>query len=317
MSATARPPDRPSAVLLGIDVGGSHTRGAVSRSDCIVLGRAEGPGAPMRTGQGARTAAVVADVVRRAAAAAGLSLPADALVVGAAGAGRAAEQEELAAAVIQTGIARTARAVADAEVALAAAFETGPGILLNAGTGTIAYARDPAGRLHRVGGYGWQMADEGGGYWLGRRALQLASQAYGGGGENSTLGARILAALGLSAFDDLVRWSATATPAQVAGLAPHLLEAAGDGEPVARRVVAEAAAELTSLVLALERHFPGTERVSVATTGSLLAPASTVAAALAEALKARAPRARLVDRPLDAPAAALKLAARLLEDGSA
>lgn len=313
MVPPTRPTERPSAVLLGVDVGGSHTRVAVSCGDAVVLGRAEGPGAPMRAGHGARTAAVVADVARRAAAAASLPLPAEALVVGAAGAGSAVEQEELAAAVIQTGIARRARAVADAEVALAAAFESGPGILLNAGTGTIAYARDPAGRLHRAGGYGWQMGDEGSGYWLGRRALQLAGRAFDGRSADSTLFTRILEALELRGLDELVRWSVIATPAQVAALAPHLLGAARDGEPDARVVVREAALELGSLVAAVERHLPPAGPVTVATTGGLLAGDSPLAAALAEVLTARMPRVRLLATDIDAPAAALKLAARLLQ----
>ncbi|HXF95464.1 MAG TPA: BadF/BadG/BcrA/BcrD ATPase family protein, partial [Gemmatimonadales bacterium] len=154
----------------------------------------------------------------------------------------------------------------------------------------------------------------GGGYWLGRRALQLAARAYDGREENSTLLARLLAALTLADFDDLVRWSVSASPAQIAALAPQLLAAARDGEPVARRVVEEAAAELTTLVTALLRHFPGAEPVPVATMGGLLDPDSPLTAALGRALRDRAPRARWVDRPVDPPAAALRLAARLLED---
>jgi len=154
--------------------------------------------------------------------------------------------------------------LADGEVALATAFGTGPGILVNAGTGSIAYARDPAGELHRAGGYGWQLGDEGGGYWLGRRALDVAARSHDGRGEGSTLLARLLGALGLQHFDDLVRWSATATPAQMAALAPHVLNAAREGEGVARQAVDDAARELVELAATLARHFSGTGPVSVA-----------------------------------------------------
>src|SRR5581483_3623961 len=160
---------------------------------------------------------------RRAAAVAGIALPAARAVVGAAGAGRAQEQAELEAALLAVGLALRVRVLADGEVALTTAFARGPGILVNAGTGSIAYARDPAGRLHRAGGYGWQLGDEGGGYWLGRRALEAAARAQDGRGEGSTLLARLLGALGLQHFDDLIRWATTATPAQVAALAPHVL----------------------------------------------------------------------------------------------
>src|SRR5256885_14670362 len=88
----------------------------------------------------------------------------------------------LAAALVAAGIARAARVLADAEVALATAFRSAPGIIINAGTGSIAYARDDAGRLHRCGGYGWQLGDEGGGYWLRGRGAHPAAPAPGGPG---------------------------------------------------------------------------------------------------------------------------------------
>src|SRR6059036_1381767 len=141
--------------------------------------------------------------------------------------------------------------MADGEVALSTAFADGTGIIVSAGTGSVAYARDPAGELRRAGGYGWQLGDQGGGYWLGRRALDVAARSQDGRGEGSTLLARLLGALGLQHFDDLVRWAATATPAQMAALAPHVLNAAREGEVVARQAVDDAARELVELVAVL------------------------------------------------------------------
>jgi N-acetylglucosamine kinase-like BadF-type ATPase len=229
--------------------------------------------------------------------------------VGAAGAGRAQEQAELEAALLAVGLALRVRVLADGEVALTTAFARGPGILVNAGTGSIAYARDPAGRLHRAGGYGWQLGDEGGGYWLGRRALEAAARAQDGRGEGSTLLARLLGALGLQHFDDLIRWATTATPAQVAALAPHVLNAAREGETVAQRAVDDAARELVELVRALERHFPGSGPLPVAMSGALLGPQSPLARAFRERLAATVRRARLVPTRVDPPLGALKLAA--------
>src|SRR5207247_2867117 len=163
-----------------------------------------------------------------AATQARITLPAGVALVGAAGAGRAPEQQALAAAITAAGIASRVDVRGDVEIALAAAFGDGPGVLVNAGTGSIAYARTPDGQVHRAGGHGWQLGDEGGGYWLGRRALDAAARAEDGRGEGSTLLARLLSALGLQGFDDLVRWTSTATPAQVAALAAHVLNAARD-----------------------------------------------------------------------------------------
>src|SRR3989475_5350418 len=179
---SAYPPARLTAVVLGADMGGSHPTVAIRRQDGPVLGRAEGPGAAMRPGGAAASAVVLVDRARRAATQAGVSLPVDRAVVGAAGAGRAQEQRELAAALVAAGIARAARVLADAEVALAPAFQSAPGVIINARTRSIAYARGDAGRPHRCGGYRWQLGDEGGGYWLRRRALDAAPPAPGGRG---------------------------------------------------------------------------------------------------------------------------------------
>jgi glucosamine kinase len=302
----------PTAFFLGIDAGGSHTAVVVGDGDGRVLARAEGPGSAMRPSGAEASAAVIADTARRAAAAAGVALPADAAMVGAAGAGREPEQHELAAALIAAQVARRVRVAGDSEVGLAAAFGEGPGILLNAGTGSIAFARGPDGRLHRSGGYGWQLGDEGGGYWLGRRALAAAARATDEPEESSTLLERLLVALGLRHLDDLIRWTATANPAQVAALAPHVLNAAREGEAVAQRAVDDGAAELARLVGVLARHFPGTEPISIATAGGLLRPTSPLLVALRAALTAHVPRARLVDGPVDAPVRAAQLATQLI-----
>src|SRR5213594_3649727 len=307
MSANARP----SAALLGADAGGSHSTVVIGTADLTILGRADGPGSAMKPGGAAASAVVLAETARRAASQAGIHLPVGRAVVGAAGAGRAQEQRELEAALVQTGLAQRVRVMADAEIALSTAFADGTGIIVSAGTGSIAYARDPAGQLHRAGGYGWQLGDEGGGYWLGRRALEAAARAQDGRGEGSTLLARLLGPLGLQTFDDLVRWTATATPAQVAALAPHVLNAAREGEVVARSAVEDAARELIALVVALLPHFPGTAPVSVATAGGLLVAQAPLAEAFRTRLAAESKRARLVTTRVDTPVGALQLAAQM------
>ncbi|HEY3280435.1 MAG TPA: BadF/BadG/BcrA/BcrD ATPase family protein [Gemmatimonadales bacterium] len=304
-----------TAALLGIDAGGSHTTVVVADAHARVLGRVDGPASAVRPGGIAASAAVILDTARRAVAQAEASLPATAAVVGAAGAGRDPEQSALGAALAAGGLAHAVRVVGDGEIALVAAFGEEPGILVSAGTGSIAFARPPGpqnGRLHRAGGYGWQLGDEGGGYWLGRRALTAAARAYDGVDESSTLSERLLVALGLPGFDELVRWAATATPAQVAALAPHVLNAAQEGEVIAQRAVFDAANELAQLVRVLAQHFPGAEPIPVAPAGGLLRRGSPLLAGLRVALGAAVPRARLVDGPVDAALGALRLAAQLV-----
>src|SRR2546422_3679742 len=122
----AYPPNRLTAILLGADAGGSHSAVAIGREDGTVLGRAEGPGAAMRPGGAAASVVVLADIARRAATQAVVSLPVDRAVVGAAGAGRAQEQQELAAALGAAGTAGGGRGPAAAPGALGPAVPGGP-----------------------------------------------------------------------------------------------------------------------------------------------------------------------------------------------
>src|SRR5207245_1814014 len=80
-SRSSRPPDRPTAVFLGVDAGGSHST-VVIGSRKKILGRADGPGAAMRPGGAAKSAAVLAETAGRAAAQAGRDLPVERAVVG-------------------------------------------------------------------------------------------------------------------------------------------------------------------------------------------------------------------------------------------
>src|SRR5207247_4407408 len=133
-SHSGRPTVRPS-VRVGVDAGGSKTAVAIADGDLRILARGDGPGAAMRPGGGSRSAAVIAEIVREAAGRAEVTLPADRLVVGAAGAGREPEREQLVTALVACGLAREVRALGDVEAALTAAFHDGPGLMVRAGTG--------------------------------------------------------------------------------------------------------------------------------------------------------------------------------------
>jgi N-acetylglucosamine kinase-like BadF-type ATPase len=291
--------------LIGADVGGTKTAVAVS-VDGKIVGRAEGPGAAVRPGRALASASAIIEVVRRALSAAG-RLTGDMLVVGAAGAGREPEREELRTALRTENVASNVMVTTDIEIALAAAFADGPGIVVSAGTGSVAVGRDRSGKRHRIGGYGWQMGDEGSGYAIGRASLGAVSRAKDGRSPNTALSDRLLKATRSADFDALVRWAAGASPAEVAALAPHVLEVAAAGDPLAQGIADYAARELSQLAICLLPKMDLTPPVRVAITGGLLAPDQplrrTVLAKLAEESVFQP-----TDAPVDAVAGALLLA---------
>lgn len=294
-------------VLLGIDVGGTKTAAAVETGDGQVH-RAVGPGAAVRPGKALASALVIAEVARAALVAAGVER-ADTMVVGAAGAGRTAEAEALRAALASEAVAGAVHVTTDIAVALEAAFGTGAGIVVSAGTGSIAVARDDAGQLTRIGGYGWQMGDEGSGYAIGRAALGAVGRAADGRSPATALHACVLQRTSSPDLDTLIRWAATAGPAEVAALAPHVLTVAASGDRVAQGIADYAARELSQLALTLLDRMTTKPPVPVAVTGGLLSGEtplrSAVLAKLAEDARLAPSEARI-----DAALGALAMARR-------
>jgi N-acetylglucosamine kinase-like BadF-type ATPase len=293
-------------ILIGADVGGTKTAVAVSEDDKIV-GRADGPGAAVRPGRALASAGTIVEVVRRALSAAG-RLTGDTLVVGAAGAGRDPERDELRIALRNEGLATSVVVTTDIEIALAAAFSDGPGIVVSAGTGSVAVGRDRAGKRHRMGGYGWQMGDEGSGYAIGRAALGAVSRAIDGRSPKTALSEKVLGATRSSDFDALIRWAAGASPAEVAALAPHVLAVAASGDPLAQGITDYAARELSQLAICLLPRMDLAPPVPVAVTGGLLAQDQPLRRTLLAKL-AEEPAFLPSDTPVDAVAGALRMAA--------
>lgn len=292
-------------IYIGVDVGGTKTAAAVATGD-EVLGRADGPGAAVRPGRALASAGTIAEVVRIALAAAGRQRG-DVLVVGAAGAGRAPERDDLRETLRSEGLADRVVVTTDIEIALAAAFGDGPGIVVSAGTGSVAVGRDRTGQLVRIGGYGWQMGDEGSGYAIGRAALGAVGRASDGRSPRTALSERVLAVTRSLDFDALVRWAASAGPAEVASLAPTVLEVAAQGDVVAQGIADYAARELSQLALHLLPKLEVEPPIETAVTGGLIAADGHLRRMVVTKL-AEEPRLRPVAAPVNAVAGALRLA---------
>lgn len=254
-------------LVVGVDAGGTKTVAAVAQQG-KELARETGPAGTVRPGRVLASATAIATTVRQALARVG-QVRADKMVVGAAGVGREEERKALHAALRAESIATTVHITTDIEIALEAAYGKGPGIVLLAGTGSFAIARLGDGTLKRQGGYGWQMGDEGSGYALGRMALTAVGRAFDGRGPATALSAAVLESARLGSFNELVRWSVTALPTEVAGLALPVLRLAREGDAVSIGLVEQSARDLVALVVPLLTAFGG-KVPPVATAGGLL-----------------------------------------------
>ncbi len=296
-----------NGIFVGVNVGGTRTTAVVGNATEI-LGRANGPGAAVRPGRALTSANTIADVTRKALASAG-ELTAGAMVVGAAGAGRDPERNEVLNALTNEQVAERIQVTTDIEIALMAAFPESPGIVLNAGTGSIALGRDAEGKTHRTGGFGWQMGDEGSGYGIGKAAMGAVSRAHDGRGPSTRLTLRAMAAAKANNFDQFVSWGTTATPADVAALAPGVIEMAQLGDQVAQGIVDYAVRELVLLVTALQPRCGGSPN-SVALAGGLLATDGQLRPAVIAKLK-ETRGVKVVEDEVDAALGALEMARKL------
>jgi glucosamine kinase len=139
----------------------------------------------------------------------------------------------------------------DVELALDGAFCDRSGVLLLAGTGSMAMARDAEGKVHRVGGWGDIFGDEGSAYWIGREALSNASQAVDGRLDATAFAQAILYGLGLDSLNEyqaLMGWcyESKHVRSAVAGVAPLVDSLARSGDPIALSILSRAADHLSA-----------------------------------------------------------------------
>jgi N-acetylmuramic acid 6-phosphate etherase len=117
----------------------------------------------------------------------------------------------------------------DRDSGLAAALGSGEGIVVNAGSGSSVTGRRGE-RIEKAGGWGHILGDAGGGYVLVIQALRSILREYDLRRGELQFAAKILRALSLNNFDELVRWAQTADKMEIAMLAPTIFEAAAGGD---------------------------------------------------------------------------------------
>lgn len=170
----------------------------------------------------------------------------DAICLGIAGVDRPADAQAVQGIMRRIGFKSRVVVVNDALVALVAGAGEQPGIVIVAGTGSIAYGRDSAGRACRAGGWGYLLGDEGGGFWIGRAALAAVVRQFDGRGPLTRLTDLVLREMRLATPAELIHaiydrglpWPA------VAGLAVVVQEAMLAGDAVAAEILSRAGGEL-------------------------------------------------------------------------
>ncbi|HEV2492267.1 MAG TPA: BadF/BadG/BcrA/BcrD ATPase family protein [Terriglobia bacterium] len=301
--------------LLGIDGGGTRTTAWLTNERGRVVARAEaGPSNPLKVGFESAECELLraARLAKRRAHVNEDVL--GAVCVGLAGVDRPQVHRPLLTWLHKSIPARHHLLTSDAAIALQAAVGDSPGIMVISGTGSIGYGRDQHGRVLRSGGWGTTFDDVGSGYDLGRKAIGAALRALDGRGRRTRLESKVCRALHLHDITQVIL--RPLAPHQIAALFPLVLEAARDGDRVARELCEDAGRELADIAVALLDRFGWRRRrVPVACSGGVFASSLQIRRSFARHLRRRAPHARviLLRRPAVEGAIAL---ARALASGT-
>jgi glucosamine kinase len=297
------------ALFLGIDGGGSKTTCAVGdETSLLASATAEGSNI-IRVGE-ARARSALHEAIRQAARAAGIDVgKIQRACVGMAGGARP-QISEVVGRIISEILPAETQIVGDTVIALQAAFAGGAGVVVIAGTGSIAYGRNEQGQTARAGGWGFAICDEGSGHWIGRSAVTATVHAHDEG-ESSALFQVISKAWGLANLDELVKMANATPPPDFSSLFPHVLSAAEAGDALARTVLTQAGTELAGIAkIVIGRLFPDQRRVPVAMSGGVFRNSALVRQVFYNSLRSEYPDAVVGSTVIEPVTGALELARR-------
>jgi N-acetylglucosamine kinase-like BadF-type ATPase len=165
--------------------------------------------------------------------------------------GGSADKEAYSREVIRS---RSFGITTDAEIALAGATGGAAGIIVIAGTGSIAFGKNAQDRMARAGGWGYIFGDEGGAFDISRQALRAALAMEEGWGPATTLKEVLLDRTGAMSANTLMHdWYNRFDRMEIARLAPVVDAAATAGDVMATEILERCGQQLAALVTHVHR----------------------------------------------------------------
>jgi N-acetylglucosamine kinase-like BadF-type ATPase len=255
---------------LGIDGGQSSTKALLADETGKVIGRGQGgPCNHVASAEGrGKFLSAVGDCLRQAYHEAGLESGAHFASVCLGLSGGSEDKEAYTKELIASDKYKFTH---DAEIALLGGTAGEPGIIIIAGTGSIAFGRNSQMQTARAGGWGYIFGDEGGGFDLTRQALRRALQYEEGWGQPTVLHKVLLEVSGAPSANALMhQFYNQFDRKQIASYAKLVTTAAEQGDQVALEVLKQAAESLTLYVTAVyDQLFKNAETVQIVAVGGV------------------------------------------------
>lgn len=280
--------------VLGIDAGGTKTLCLLADPEGHVIAEARGSGANLQTVGELEVEKVLHEVMERALGDRPI-LPA-AICLGMAGADRSDDAAVIRALMRRIGYKARFLLANDGLIALVAAIGHEPGVVIIAGTGSIAYGRNGLDAA-RAGGWGYVLGDEGSGYWIGRHALRAVVRHADGRGRATSLTPYVLTHFGVARAQELVHaiYQRNLRPSAIAAASQAVQRAADEGDEVALNILSVGARELAGSAASVVRQLGLADSpFSFVLAGGTLHAVPRLAADLRALLEELAPRRPIV-----------------------
>ncbi len=190
--------------------------------------------------------------------------------------------------------AKRVRIANDDVNALASVTAGKPGVVVIAGTGTIAYGENARGRSESASGWGFLLGDEGAAFWIARKAIAAACRAYDGREDETALTGMILAEAGARDLWDLhfLIYSEKLSRSDMANLARVVPTAAAEGDRAARSILYQAGRKLGLAAGTVARRLGMHRgRPTVGMVGGVFLGSSEVRHSFRREIRKRVPRA--------------------------
>jgi glucosamine kinase len=296
-------------IFLGMDGGGSQTSCAIG-DELSVLGNGSGAASNViRVGEDQARKSIAAAIHEACTAAKVTPQQIKRTCIGVAGGARP-ETTDIVRRILSELVSGEIEVVGDMVIAMEAASGSAPGVVVIAGTGSIAYGRNAAGQTARAGGWGFAISDEGSGHWIGRTAVAAAMRSFDEG-QNSGLLESIMKACGASTREQMIVVSNASPQPDFAALFPAVLAAADAGDPSAHDILACAGVELATLgKIVISRLFADADRAPVAMSGGVFRNSALIRQVFYNRLRLECPKAAVNVNVVDPVKGALELARR-------
>jgi N-acetylglucosamine kinase-like BadF-type ATPase len=256
-------------------------------------------------------AGVVVHAAQQALGQVGLRPPVRVLGAGLAGADDPGVRARLLAVLRESGLAPEVHVDHDAAAALAGGLCLAPGVVIVAGTGSVAFGVDRDGNRARCGGWGPLLDDEGSGYAIGREVLRAAMRAHDGRGPATALADAVLARFALTTLAALKQAVRGVGVDEVAAVAPLAFAAARAGDAEALRILRRAGGDLATMIGAVARALGwASSTFPLITVGGVFEAGDLITSPMIEALRAAGVRAEPRAAALPPELGAALLAAR-------